>query len=64
MPASIYGKYQPIFVTKTMFSIFRFIADVAVQSRNRYGWSDVSRIIRFATGGESKLNFEFFFRSF
>ncbi|XP_037024959.1 protein amalgam isoform X2 [Bradysia coprophila] len=31
------------------------IYDVAVQSRNRYGWSDNSRIIRFATGGEIEL---------
>lgn len=30
------------------------VYEVAVTSRNRYGWSDISRVIRFATGGESK----------
>lgn len=33
------------------------VYEVAVTSRNRYGWSDISRIIRFATGGESMLMF-------
>lgn len=32
------------------------VYEVAVTSRNRYGWSDISRIIRFATGGESTYN--------
>lgn len=30
------------------------VYEVAVTSRNRYGWSDNSKIVRFATGGESK----------
>lgn len=30
------------------------VYEVAVTSRNRYGWSDMSKVIRFATGGESK----------
>lgn len=30
------------------------VYEVAVVSRNRYGSSDSSRIIRFATSGESK----------
>lgn len=31
------------------------VYEVAVLSRNRFGWSDNSRIIRFATSGESKF---------
>lgn len=31
------------------------VYEVAVTSRNRYGWSDMSKIIRFATGGESNI---------
>lgn len=30
------------------------VYEVAVVSRNRFGWSDTSRIIRFATSGESR----------
>lgn len=35
------------------------VYEVAVTSRNRYGWSDISRIIRFATGGESTCTFSY-----
>ncbi|CAD7087963.1 unnamed protein product [Hermetia illucens] len=31
------------------------VYEVAVTSRNRYGWSDNSKIVRFATGGEIQL---------
>lgn len=37
------------------------VYEVAVISRNRYGWSDISKIIRFATGGESTLLSKFSF---
>lgn len=30
------------------------VYEVAVVSRNRFGWSDSSKVIRFATSGESK----------
>lgn len=30
------------------------VYEVSVVSRNRFGWSDSSRIVRFATIGESK----------
>lgn len=30
------------------------VYEIIVQSRNRYGWSDVSKILRFATPSESK----------
>lgn len=38
------------------------VYEVAVVSRNRFGWSDNSRIIRFATSGESKYFVWAFFR--
>uniref|UniRef100_A0A1B0CZ69 Ig-like domain-containing protein n=1 Tax=Phlebotomus papatasi TaxID=29031 RepID=A0A1B0CZ69_PHLPP len=31
------------------------VYEVVVSGRNRYGWSDISRVVRFATAGESKL---------
>lgn len=31
------------------------VYEVTVRARNRYGWSDASKIIRFATGGESRF---------
>lgn len=38
------------------------VYEVAVLSRNRFGWSDTSRIIRFATSGESEyFVWQFFF---
>ncbi|XP_055372548.1 protein amalgam [Condylostylus longicornis] len=33
------------------------VYEVAVTARNRFGWSDNSKIIRFATGGEVELNY-------
>ncbi|XP_053680258.1 neuronal growth regulator 1 [Anopheles nili] len=32
------------------------VYEVIVQSRNRYGWSDPSNILRFATGGEIEID--------
>lgn len=32
------------------------VYEVAVVSRNRFGWSDSSKVIRFATSGESKYS--------
>lgn len=30
------------------------VYEVAVMSRNRYGWSEMSKVYRFATGGEGQ----------
>lgn len=33
------------------------VYEVALMSRNRYGWSEMSKVYRFATGGEGQLTF-------
>lgn len=40
------------------------VYEVAIVSRNRFGWSDSSKIMRFATSGESKFTVMLFIAFF